>query len=351
MRNWLARFQPTPWLARKLVMLAMLVGVAVSAFCWGRWQNAQATQPGKNSKLDGPYLSTTPASGDYNRRIVAYMYNNVAVTREELGEYLIARFGADRLEFMVNRKIVEAEARKQNIYVSDGDVNVRFERDLKTFGTPMDEKSFVNTILHRFGKTLYEWKEDVIRPKLMMEQMVHPMVKASLKEKDLQEGYEARYGPMVECRMIVLVKNDARTAQLILDEVRKGRNAFLEQARKQEIPNLAQNEGKVPPIHKHFGDFLLEDTAFRLKEGEVSGLLQLKENGSWVILLCEKHLPANASVSFESVRAKMYAEMEEVRLAQKIPEVFAEMHRKPRRKYCSRRRRPSRVPPCPSLRS
>ena len=57
--------------------------------------------------------------------------------------------------------------------------------------------------------------------------------------------------------------------------------------------------GKIPPIHKHFGDKVLEEAAFSLKAGDVSGLLEMKD-GTYVILLCEKHLPADKEARFET---------------------------------------------------
>src|SRR5437016_499000 len=90
-QGWLAKMQPSPWLLRKLLMLAVLVGVGVGAFCWGRRQTAAA------KGVDDP------DSQGYGKRVVAYLYNDqVAVNREELGEYLIQRFGQDRVRFMVN---------------------------------------------------------------------------------------------------------------------------------------------------------------------------------------------------------------------------------------------------------
>ena len=92
---------------------------------------------------------------------------------EELGEYLILRFGAERLEFMVNRKIVEMECAKHGIRCEDVEVEQRFRQDLSSFGKlPLTEKEFVQNVLKRFGKTLIEWKEDVIRPKILMEKLV-----------------------------------------------------------------------------------------------------------------------------------------------------------------------------------
>lgn len=320
MRNWLTKLRPNPWLLRKLLMLAILVGVGVSAFFWGRRQHADA----QSSTLP---IDSRDGGGntDYSRRVVAYLYNDkVPVTREELGEYLIARFGSERLEFMINRKIVEMECRKYNISATNQEVETRFQQDLKSFGTPITEQEFVNSILRRFGKTLYEWKEDVIRPKLMMEKLVKSTV--TITEKDVREGFEARYGPKVECRMIVFDKGMFKVATQVWDNARKGRAFFLDEARKQFIPNLAQTEGKVPAIHQHFGDKQIEETAFRLKEGDVSGILEMKD-GTYVILLCEKHQPANPSVRLENVRQELTREMFELRVAQKIPEKFAELRK------------------------
>ncbi len=319
--GWLVKLQAHPALLRKLLMLAILVGVGVGSFCWGRRQQqvgAESTDPSD--------LLKKASKGDYGNRVVAYLYNKeIKVSREELGEYLIDRFGSDRLEFMLNRKIVEMECAKVNISATNAEVEERFQKDLRSFGTQITEKEFVNSILRRFGKTLYEWKEDVIRPKIMMEKLVRSSVK--ITDKDLHEGFEARYGPRVECRMIVCEKGNARVAQQVWEDARKGRAFFLEAARKQFIPNLAQEEGRVPPIHKHFGDKDLEEAAFRLKDGEVSNLMTMAD-GSYVILLCEKHLPANITMRFDEVRTQLYQEMFELRVAQRIPEEFARMRQR-----------------------
>src|SRR5437762_7939495 len=45
------------------------------------------------------------AASDYNRRVVARIYGSEEITREDLGEYLIARMGAEKLELLVNKRI------------------------------------------------------------------------------------------------------------------------------------------------------------------------------------------------------------------------------------------------------
>jgi hypothetical protein len=319
MREWLEKIKPNPWLSRKLLMAAVLIAVGVGAFCWGR-RHANAQPPGGSNNAE----AKDGRPEGYGTRIVAY-YHNQPVFREELGEYLIQRFGAERVAFLVNRKIVEAECRKHNIVVTDEEVNYRYRTELLTYGggqVALTEADFVNNFLRRFNKTLFEWKEDVIRPKLMMEKLVRSSIK--ITNDDVKDGFEARYGPKVECRMIVL-KDDHRVVDEVWTKIHNSPQAFLVEAEHQFIPTLAKAKGLVPPIHKHFGDKKLEDAAFRLKEGEISSSIHM-EDGSWVILLCEKHLPENKAVRLEHVYQQVHKEMEELRVAQKLPELFKQIH-------------------------
>jgi hypothetical protein len=100
----------------------------------------------------------------------------------------------------------------------------------------------------------------------------------------------------------------------------------LAEAKKQFIPNLAQDEGKVPAIHKHFGDKALEDAAFRLKVGEVSDPIKMPD-GMYVILMCERHVPKDVNARFELARVQIMDEVHTLKVAQKIPEVFAKLHK------------------------
>ena len=119
-----------------------------------------------------------------------------------------------------------------------------------------------------------------------------------MTDQEIVDGFEARFGPKVECRMIAVQAGNSAALQETYNKVRQGREQFLVEAKKQFIPNLAQDEGKVPPIHKHFGDKALEDTAFRLRKGEVSDPIKMPD-GIYVILLCEDHLAKNVNARFD----------------------------------------------------
>src|SRR3954469_13042056 len=100
--SWAAS-HPALW--RKGAMVLVVAGASTGAFYFGRM--------GGTSRVDAqqvpnraPIQQAQPQS-DYSRRVVAYIYENMPISREELGEYLIDRFGKERVEFLINRRIVE----------------------------------------------------------------------------------------------------------------------------------------------------------------------------------------------------------------------------------------------------
>ena len=98
------------------------------------------------------------------------------------------------------------------------------------------------------------------------------------------------------------------------------------------MPQLASSGGKVPPIHKHFGDDRIERIAFGLKIGEVSPLIAMPDK-TVIILKCDKHIPQDLTKKFEEVRVALHNEIFDIKLNQKIPEAVATL----------RQRRSSRV--------
>jgi parvulin-like peptidyl-prolyl isomerase len=315
--------RPSRDMTKKMVLAGLLAAALVGAFYWGRLggMNAARAQTPQPSGLHSQQLIPT-SQGQFGRHVVAYIYGNMPITREELGEYLIDRFGAERIEFLVNRRIIEMACQAKNIRITDAEINAQLGEDLKSFKTT--EREFVNSILRRYNKTLFEWKEDVIRPKLALQRYVQGNIKIS--EEDIQKGFEAKYGDKVECRIIVLSKEQAKDKYDIWTRVSKSPEEFDKVAKSSFIGPLAAEGGKIPPIHHHFADPNIEREAFKLQKGEISPLIGMPDNTT-VILQCVQHLPADTTKRLDQERMALNNELTEMRLAQEIPKVFAELRK------------------------
>jgi hypothetical protein len=304
---------------RKLALACGTAGVIALAFCWGRWgalSEAAANPPGAG----GPEpLSVTPTPGEYATRPVAYIYNSIPITREDLGEYLIARFGPERIDFFVNRRIIERECQSRGIQVTDAEVEAQLVEDLRSMNIARLE-DFVNQVLKRFHKNLYEYKEDVIRPKLYMAKLCRPHV--TVTDEDLQKAFEAHYGPKVKCKMIVFNKGTGtRLMTEAWTKIHEDPAQFDKLAREQPIKALAATGGDAPPIHKHFGNDEVERIAFGLQVNEVSQLIALSD-GTSVILKCIEKIPADSKYRLEDERLKLHKEVMDTKLADEVQKTF-----------------------------
>src|SRR5689334_8146630 len=82
-------------------------GAALAGYAFGVASDRATAQPGQPAP---------PA----NNGVVAYITSDntlVPVTREELGEFLIARGGHEKLDLLVNKKIIQIEAARRNVTV------------------------------------------------------------------------------------------------------------------------------------------------------------------------------------------------------------------------------------------
>lgn len=268
--------------------------------------------------------SNLQATGsDYSNRVVAYIYDNIPVTREELGEYLILRYGGERLELLCNKKIIDMECRKLGIEVTAAEVEDSLAEDLK--GLNVDRKTFVDKVLKTYRKNLYEWKEDVIRPKLMLSKMVRSKVQVT--EEDVKKAFDAYYGEKVECRIIMWEKGFERAVMTDYPRLRDSEDEFNRAAKNQKSSSLAATAGKIRPLGRNTsGNDELEKAAFQLQPGEVSPVIGTPEG--LVIVKCDKRVPADSTVNLDAVREKLVKEIIDKKVAQEIPVAFNELRKK-----------------------
>src|SRR5579862_9856762 len=83
------------------------------------------------------------------KRVVAYIYGDIPVTREEFGEYLIDLYVKDRIELFVNKKIIELECAKHRIDVTDAEIDAAIEDDCKKIN--IKKADFIVTVLKRYN--------------------------------------------------------------------------------------------------------------------------------------------------------------------------------------------------------
>jgi len=255
---------------------------------------------------------------------VAAQINGNQVTVRELAERCIERYGEQVLEGTINRRLIEQACRKQNVAVSDAELDQEIARvaaaslPLKADGSP-DVESWIKMITERQGISAEIYRRDSVWPSVALKKLAGGSVQVT--EDDLKKGYEANYGPRVRCRAIVM--SDLRAAQKVWNMARQKPDAehFGELAEKHSIEASTRGlRGQAPPIHRHGERPKLEEAAFRLKPGEISEVVQLDVD-KYVILFCEGYTTPQ-KVEFAAVRDLISQDIYEKKLRKAMADCF-----------------------------
>ncbi len=315
--------------SRWLLGLAFL-GVATLAIVWGRGRSiAQATAQPPAQPFAVAHNQTSfaqPSGIDNSKRVVAYIYDTVPLTRSDFGEYLIERQGAERLDNFINRRIIEIACQQTGVEVTAAEV----EAELATMlaGLNSTPEKFERTMLKPYHKTLYEWKEDAVRPRLLLTKLTRQRVQVT--EEELQMAFEAHYGEKIDCRIIMWPKQETeKVMATIYPKIRDSEHEFDLAASHQASATLAAKGGQVEPFGRHStGNDALENAAFSLREGELSVVVGTPEGP--VVIKCIKHIPPEKgkSLADPQIREKLSKEVFEKKLQIEIQRTFAELKAK-----------------------
>jgi parvulin-like peptidyl-prolyl isomerase len=295
-----------------------LVAAAAGGFWLGRGgpQSAAVAAP----PPAGPPAANAPAApppSDYGVRVVAYIHGNIPITREDLGEYLIARMNLDKVENLVNRKIIDVACQRKGIEVTEGEVEAALMQDLAKI--QVNKADFIQKVLKQRGTTLYEYKEDVLKPALMLTKLCKPTIQVG--DDEVRQAFNAAYGEKRDCRIILWPKEEERAALKEYEDIRKGDEGFDRKARTQATAPLAATGGRIAPIARNAGIHPeVEKAAFALQPGEISALIKTTEGIA--VVKMDKVIPADTTVKLEDKREALQKYVYDKKLQMELPKMF-----------------------------
>ncbi len=254
-------------------------------------RTATAGKAAAKSTPAAPAAATTAVSGkpfgpapESKLRVVAIV-NRDEITCAELGKECLAHYGNETLDGLVSKELIVEHCERLHVTVTAQEVQAEIDRLAKQFQLPTDQ--WLKMLEKERGVKPRQYGNDVIWPLLALKKVAQSELVVTKAE--IEQGFQSEFGPAVKVRLIAI--SDEKKARSVLAQARAQPEEFGALARKySEDVNSASANGLVQPIRHHVGDKILEDVAFRLKEGEVSPLVPVGE--MYVILMCEGQVPA-----------------------------------------------------------
>ena len=240
---------------------------------------------------------------------VAALVNGAPLTIETVQAECLQRHGAEVLEILITRALIDQAMERQQLTVAQADIDAEVTRAAEALGFrkadgTADTAAWLERVTREEKIDVRRYVDDVVRPTVTLKKLIGPV---PVTKEDLDKAYEATFGARAKCRVIVL--DSQRRAQEVWRLARDNPTAekIGELAERYSVdPTSRTLRGEVPPIQRHGGQPAIEREAFSLKPGELSGVVQVADR--FLVIFCEGYT-APAKVSFEEVRHELHADI------------------------------------------
>jgi parvulin-like peptidyl-prolyl isomerase len=249
----------------------------------------------------------------------------------ELAEECLARYGKEVLEVEISHLLLQQALTKQNLSVSQDDLNGEIAHAAQLSGVLDDQgrpdlKQWIKLATEEQGVSRDEYLRDSVWPSAALKKLTGGSV--DVTDDDLKKGFDANYGERIRCRAIVLA--NMRRAQEVWAKARQNPSMdyFGDLAAEFSIePTSKALRGEVPPVRRCGGQPQLENVAFDLADGELSGIIQLGDR--YVILKCEGRTEP-VDVNPQEVRDILFQDILEKKLRVAMNKKFDEIRARAR---------------------
>ena len=229
------------------------------------------------------------------------------ILQTELDEALRSQYGAEMLDTLIDNKIIELEAKKENITVSDDAIKAEYDELVESYG---GEDTLQET-LDANGLT-----KDSVKDNIRMYLLTKNVIAASIDitDEELTQYFEENkdvYGQQEQVAASHIFLEDEATAKEVEAKIKAGED-FAELAKTYSIDtDTSEDGGDLGYISRGQMDEQFEEAAFALEKGAVSGVVQSAE-GYHIIKVTAK-VPAEEAV-FEDVKDEVYETVLEERI-------------------------------------
>ncbi len=321
-----------------------LVAAATIGALATQWASAQqrpgrastTPPPAKNDQMgDGPRLQEVRVPVNTNDPIA--LVNGEIITRQQLADECVARKGAEILETLIARRLIEQAMKARKIEVTAAEIDQEIDQVAwKT--AQVDREVWLRNLDKERGISPAKYRRDIIYPALALKKLAADRV--NVTEQDIKDSFEANFGPRLRCRLIMCKTIHAATQTW--EELRKNPGSFERLAKERSMDSSTRASGGMlpDPLARHAYPRNVSDAAFtqlvdgdpkdtdpshKPKDGDFTGPIEV-EKDAWIIMKREEVIPAlSASLKDPNVRDTLTTQMRDVKLNEAVAELFNQL--------------------------
>jgi parvulin-like peptidyl-prolyl isomerase len=270
------------------------------------------------AKVNGTALTQKDLENEVNRVIQqTTFHHNVPIEKRK--EYY-----SKALDELINRELEYQDALAKGIKPDKKKIDAQMEKLRKRFKSENEYKAALETQ----GLTETGLR-NMVKREMVLRSMIAKTITAEsvISEKQLKKYYEKNTSKFKEperVRLRIISTTDEKKAKDILAKLKAGGD-FAKLAAKSSEDSYRANGGDIGYVHK--GRMLpeIEDAAFKMKVGGISGLI--KAENYWCIIKVEDRKPEH-QMSFDDVKVNLRKELEAKRSAELTKKWVADLRAK-----------------------
>ena len=238
-----------------------------------------------------------------------------------MAEECVKRFGREVLDDLIHRLIIQQACEQHQITVTEQEISDEINRIAARF--KLDVNQWLQMLQAERNISPIQYRQSVIFPMIALKKLAGEEV--DVTDKDINEAFVRNYGPRVKARMVMF--DNQRRAEAGWDQLHNNPDAFEELCAKLSVdPNSRALGGQIPPIPRFNGNKNLEDAAFKLKPGQISGVIEVGPS-RYVVLKCEGRTEPVVT-EIDEVRNTLYDELKESKIQAEVAKTFEQIKKK-----------------------
>lgn len=244
--------------------------------------------------------------------------NGQEITRQQIADECMRRFGADTLKTIINKYLVVVELQRAGIQVTEQDIDREIENRGKPHG--MSGERYTQTICKGRNLTLDEFRNNFIWNELALRRLAEQNLRVTPEELNKRMDFE--FGPRVQIRQIVL--DSMQQAQKIQAQATADPANFERLAKEFSVDQVSRPMGGLTmrAVRRNGGFPELENLVFSLSKGEVSKVLPVANQ--FVIFKCERTFPAEkiANEQLTAIHERLVKQISNEKLNSEASKMF-----------------------------
>lgn len=254
-------------------------------------------------------LVVQPFNKDDSKTTVASV-NGTDITKAELYDKLVEAGGKTTLENLITTTLVDQEAKKANVTVTDADIDQEIQDLTKQFGG----EEALNNALQQSSMTIEDLKKQMPL-QVKIRKLVEP--KVTVTDEEISKYFDenkATFNQEEEVRASHILVKTKEEADAIVKQLKEGAD-FAALAKEKSADTGSKEKGGDLDFFKK-GDMVPEfsDAAFKLKVGETSGAVK-SDYGYHIIKVTDR------KEAHEYTLAEKKDEIKETLTAQKVQQM------------------------------